>query len=129
MNKKILVSLIVFALFFATCFCFATDNIVMNLNNSSSSSNNTASNNSANTSAQNTSSQDTVEDNTIYGAQDQTATPTQDSSYSDTSVSTASQYDDSGDLSVTNIINIILIVVGVVLVLLGIAIILRLKQN
>ena len=29
MNKKILVSLIVFALFFATCFCFATDNIVM----------------------------------------------------------------------------------------------------
>ena len=41
--------------------------------------------------------------------------------------STTTDYEDSADLSVSNMINIILIVVGVVLVLLGIAIIIRLK--
>jgi len=36
-------------------------------------------------------------------------------------------YEDPGELSITNMINIILIVVGVVLILLGIAIIIKLK--
>lgn len=42
-------------------------------------------------------------------------------------ISTTTDYDESADLSISNIINIILIAVGVVLILLGIAIILKLK--
>lgn len=72
-------------------------------------------------------------DNTIYTSNpDQTQDATADATDPTvdepvTSTVESSDYEDSGDLSITNIINIILIVVGVVLILLGIAIIIRLK--
>lgn len=73
-------------------------------------------------------------DNTIYSAtsdSDQTTAtePIQTESVTDYEQvsSTTTDYDNSGELSVSNMINIILIVVGVVLVLLGIAIIIKLK--
>ena len=49
------------------------------------------------------------------------------SEYDNVSSTTTTEYEDPGELSITNMINIILIAVGVVLVLLGIAIIIRLK--
>ena len=47
--------------------------------------------------------------------------------YDDISSTTTTEYEDPDELSITNIINIILISVGTVLVLLGIAIIIKLK--
>ena len=44
-----------------------------------------------------------------------------------TTITTTTDYDDSSELSISDIINIILISVGVVLILLGIAIIIKLK--
>lgn len=67
-------------------------------------------------------------DNTIYSGnsdvQEENSSVTE---YEDVSSTITTEYEDSGELSITNIINIILIVVGVVLVLLGIAIIIKLK--
>lgn len=101
-------------------FVFAAD-VVMDLNTSTS---NDSSNNNQAISDESTNSQ---EDNTIYSSQgpdestlDEYLTPT-------TSSVTTDDIENSAELSVSNMINIILIVVGVVLILLGIAIILRLK--
>jgi len=47
--------------------------------------------------------------------------------YEDSVTTTTTDYEDSTDLSISNIINIILISVGIVLILLGIAIIIKLK--
>lgn len=65
---------------------------------------------------------------------DNTANPTLPDASAENSVSdyqpittTTTDYEDSTELSISNMINIILIVVGVVLVLLGIAIIIKLK--
>lgn len=67
-------------------------------------------------------------DNTIYGTSENVEENTID--YADTSsdVSVNNDYDISEEeLSITNMINIIFIVVGIVLILLGIAIIIKLK--
>lgn len=67
-----------------------------------------------------------VQDNTIADVTDNS----EDLSYSETtpSISVTEDYDDtSAELSISNMINIILIVVGVVLILLGIAIIIKIK--
>jgi len=68
-------------------------------------------------------------DNTTIGYEDSTTDITEDIStpYEESTTITTTDYDDGAELSVSNIINIILISVGVVLILLGIAIILKLK--
>ena len=120
MSKKLIICAII-AIFTLSIFSFvyATD-VIIDLD----SNNTTASSNDENSIL---SIDNTNVDNTIY-----TSTPTDNQSVEDTQepavTTTTTSYDeDSNELSVTNIINIILIVVGVVLVLLGIAIITRLK--
>lgn len=76
----------------------------------------------------NTDSSDETIDSTIYGGSTfsgDEATPTN----TDSGVSVSNDYDveSSDELSVSNMINIVLIVVGIVLILLGIAIILKIK--
>lgn len=133
MNKKILISIIAFTFLLAFIhFSYATD-IVMDLNSNSNQSaeeNSTVDNNTntiANTSVDNTVSDDTQQadtDNTIYSSNQST---TDDTQAPITSTVTTEELEDSGELSISNMINIILIVVGIVLILLGIAIIIRLK--
>ena len=101
MVKKIIYILIIICLFMFN-IAHATD-IIMDLN--------------SNTDSPNTS--DEAFDNSIN--------LDIDSAYDDVSSTTTTEYEDPGELSITNMINIILIVVGVVLVLLGIAIIIKLK--
>ena len=70
-------------------------------------------------------------DNTTYTSDDTFSTIQDMSEISQSeqtpAVTTTTDYDDSTELSVSNMINIILIAVGVVLILLGIAIIIKLK--
>ena len=79
------------------------------------------------------SNDDTIDDTTYNANLDTTdldnTIPTSDETLSDYEqvATTSTDYDVSSDLSISNMINIILIVVGVVLVLLGIAIIIKLK--
>ena len=104
MIKKIIYISIILCLFMFN-IAYATD-IVMDLNSNT---------NSINT------SNETV-DNTLSQVDDYLS-----GEYDDVSSTTTTEYEDPGELSITNMINIILIVVGVVLVLLGIAIIIKLK--
>jgi len=67
-----------------------------------------------------------VVDNTIYSDTQTDIDTTEPIIEYETTTSTT-DYEDPGELSITNMINIILIVVGVVLILLGIAIIIKLK--
>lgn len=72
----------------------------------------------------------TTDDNTAYTPYADDATTTESTSYNDYEpvyTTTTTDYEDSTELSISNMINIILIVVGVVLILLGIAIIIKLK--
>ena len=139
MNKKIIFSLIVFAfLLFFINLSYATD-IVMDLNSntSQSSEGNTVTNNSSTNILDNNVVENAVSDNTVSSSTD--PSNVDDTIYSSnqsttdelqspiTSAVTTEELSDSGELSISNIINIILIVVGVVLILLGIAIIIRLK--
>ena len=114
MSKKIfLVFLIMFLVVFNS-ICFATDSINMDLSNTSNSNN----------------SSNFVDTTTVDGAATLDRSSTDESSSSDASmpsVSTTTDYDDSGEMSITNIINIILIVVGIVIIFLGIAIIIKIK--
>ena len=103
MVRKVLYVSVIICLFMFN-ITYATD-IVMDLNSNT---------NSINT------SNETV-DNTLSQVDDYLS-----GEYDDVS-STTTEYEDPGELSITNMINIILIVVGVVLVLLGIAIIIKLK--
>lgn len=85
-----------------------------------------------NTSNTNTNSSNQAVDNTIYGggtsSGDEIIPSTEiDSPISDISVSNDYDVESSDELSISNMINIVLIVVGIVLILLGIAIILKLK--
>lgn len=124
MNKKIFVfSLIFIFLLTFISFSYATD-VVMNLNSTNSTSNQSTGTSNTNTDT-NTSNTDEV-DNTIYSPE---PTASLDEDVEEPITTSTDNYEDSGELSVTNMINIILIVVGVVLILLGIAIIIRLKQN
>lgn len=116
MSKKFLCFGIIFILSFVFFFniCYATD-LSRSLANSSVS---------------------TTTDNTIYSATqdnnesvtaDNTVSPISSRDFSQPVTTTTSDYQDEGELSIGNMINIILIVVGVVLVFLGIAIIIKLK--
>lgn len=132
MNKKVLIwsLIIIFSIAF-TGFVYATD-IVMDLNSSVSNTNDSRipSNNVDSTNSDIIDATNNNTDNTIYS----TGNPSEDSGTPDADeqlapeISTTTTYEESGDLSVTNMINIILIVVGVVLILLGIAIIIRMKS-
>lgn len=70
-------------------------------------------------------------DNTIYSSNSQipesSESDTTTTDYEQPATTTTSDYDDDSNLSVSNMINIILIAVGVVLILLGIAIIIKIK--
>ena len=103
MAKKIIYISLILCLF-SLNIAYATD-IVMDLNDNT---------NSTQTS-----------DNTLYSDIQVEESLVNESD--DVSSTTTTEYEDPGELSITNIINIILIVVGVVLVLLGIAIIIKLK--
>lgn len=122
MNKKVLVFSIIaiFALSFIN-FCNATD-IVMDLNSSANSSSNPRDNTIV---TDNT--PETPVDNTIYSPDTDTQPIDTDYNEQETTVTTTTEYEESGDLTISNMINIILIVVGIVLILLGIAIIIKLK--
>lgn len=85
-----------------------------------------------NTSNTNTNSSDQTVDDTIYGRDTSSGNEIMpntdaDSTISDISVSNDYDVESSDELSISNMINIVLIVVGIVLILLGIAIILKLK--
>lgn len=113
MSKKIFLIFLMFILFSFISVCLATD-ITMNLPNNSV-SNETADNAS------------TFDPTTIDNAGLDSPSDLEDTDTSAPKVSTTTSYDDSGELSITNIINIILIVVGIVIILLGIAIIIKIK--
>lgn len=128
MNKKYFI----FSIIFILAFCFISftygSDIIMDLNNSSNTntsnvatSNNT---NSINTNT-NTNSDNSTVDNTIYSPDIDVTSTSSDIQEPITTATT--DYDESGDLTIGNMINIVLIVVGIVLILLGIAIIIRLK--
>ena len=124
MNKKFLFfSLVLFIILIFVNACYATSDIVMDLNTLSTGNNSvTFENNISNN----------INDNTIYSSSNSNTDidNTQDDYIEDSPLtSTTTEYEDSGELSITNIINIILIVVGIVLILLGIAIIIRLNQK
>lgn len=116
MAKKILCfSIIILISIFLLNVSYATD-ISMDLDNITSSSTQTT-------------------DDTTYTSgtnidtdTDADTTTTEETTYNDYKpVATTTDYNESTDLSISNIINIILIVVGVVLILLGIAIIIKLN--
>lgn len=110
MSKKILCfSIILFISILLLNVSYATD-ILMDLQNNSANSSQTI-------------------DTTTYTSNNNVTT-TESTTYSDyepVATTTTTDYEDSTELSISNMINIILIVVGVVLILLGIAIIIKLK--
>lgn len=116
-----IVSILLFILFFSFSYVLASD-INLNLPGTNLDSTNPDSNiNDYNTTIDNNSNinnnfQDEYEEN-VYDPYDDTETLTPNT------VNTSSQ----GGLSITDIINILLITVGVILILLAIAIIIRLK--
>lgn len=116
MSKKFLCFGIIFILSFIFFFniCYATD-LSRSLSNSLT---------------------NTTIDNTIYSANQNDnqsvsnndgVSPISSQDFPQSVTTTTSDYQDEGELSIGNMINIILIVVGVVLVFLGIAIIIKLK--
>lgn len=126
MNKKYFI----FSIIFILAFCFINftygSDIIMDLNNSSNTNtSNVATSNNTNSTNTNTNIDNSTVDNTIYSPN---ADATSTSSDIQEPITTATtDYEESGDLTIGNMINIVLIVVGIVLILLGIAIIIRLK--
>lgn len=117
MKKSIkILSILFVTLLFVVSFSYATD-INMNLQsvNDSQTLNTSYNNSYSNNASQNTTSGQTSNNSTVL------------SSTSSTTVSTSSSNSDEG-LSFTNILNILLIVVGIVLILLGVAILIRMKS-
>lgn len=114
LNKILNIFFILFLIITISNICYATGDVVMDLN------------------ATNTSNEDI--DNTIYSSEnllENEVISNSDDTFSDIpsdDYNISNDYDvSSDDLSISNIINIIFIVVGIVLILLGIAIILKLK--
>ena len=105
LNKFLNVFIVLFLIITITGLCYATGDVVMDLNNPI--------------------------DNTTIGAtdnvEDEDLSDIEEDTFDDISVSTDYDVSTNSELSISNIINIILIVVGIVLILLGIAIILKLK--
>ena len=96
--------------------CFATADVLMDLEGNSTLTNQIADNTTFTEVPSNLENEDVIE-NTIT-----------DFEYTSSDVSVNNDYENSDEgLSVSNMINIIFIVVGIVLILLGIAIILKLK--
>ena len=109
LKKSLSILLFLCLTLFISNITYATADVVMDLNNPTSNG---------------------AVDNTIYtpSVDDTTTEGNSDFEFVTPSTSVQPDYDNSGDgLSIGNMINIILIVVGVVLILLGIAIILKLK--
>ena len=104
LNKFLNIFIILFLIVSITSICYATGDVVMDLE----------------ASVDNTTigATDNIEDEDITNSED---------TLEDISVNTDYDVSTSSELSISNIINIILIVVGIVLILLGIAIILKLK--
>lgn len=117
MTKKILISIVVLIISFGVLSMtpvLAEDSIDMNLTENSTSTNNT--NDTSNT---NTSENTNTNSNYSYtGTSDSASSPT---------VSNIDSIPES-ELGLTNILNILLIVIGILLVLLSIAILIRLKH-
>ena len=124
MNKKLFfISLVLFIVLIFVNACYATGDVIMDLNTLTTGDNSTTFDN-------------TISDNNLTSSQDNTIySPSQSDDVQDNYVeelpitTTTTEYEASGELSITNMINIILIVVGIVLILLGIAIIIRLNQK
>lgn len=107
MLKKLLclfIILIISTLFLNTTYAI---DVVMNLNNTTNTDTQTI-------------------DNTLYSSNTDAEDSTIDN-YEQVATTTTTDYDESPELSISNIINIVLISVGIVLILLGIAIIIKLK--
>lgn len=112
-NIKIL-SILVILLLFVSTISLATD-INMNLQPGNSVNANDTSLNSENTNVFSNTTQNTFEDDDFNEASQST------------SITSSSSVEDES-LGITNILNILLIVVGVVLILLGIAILIRMHS-
>lgn len=110
MLKKVIYILSILCLFLFISNTVLADDVVMDLNTNNNSS-------------------DSTIDSTIYGGGSSSEDEISDTETQSSSFSISNDYDvlSSDELSISNIINIILIVVGIVLILLGIAIILKLK--
>lgn len=103
LNKTLSLLLILCVIFTISHTCYATNDVLMDLANETT-------------------------DNTIYGTSEIVEEDTIDYDETSSEVSVNNDYDISEEeLSITNMINIIFIVVGIVLILLGIAIIIKLK--
>ncbi len=121
MKKVLYLFLIIFIGIALLNIANATD-IQMNLDRNDTSSQDAQNSNDTTTVDGNA----TVVDNTTVGS-DSYSDDYTDDYMSPSATTTTTNYEDSGELTVSNMINIILIVVGVVLILLGIAIIIKLK--
>ena len=103
LNKTLSLLLILCVILTISNICYATNDVLMDLSN-------------------------TTTDNTIYGTSETLEENTINNYDTSSDVSVNNDYDISEEeLSITNMINIIFIVVGIVLILLGIAIIIKLK--
>lgn len=124
MNKKFIIYTILAILVLSiSSLVFASDVIIDLESNNTSIRNATIDSNNTTSETSNS----TI-DNTTYSSIPTVDKETPDTEEIQSPATTTSSYEeDSSELSITNIINIVLIVVGVVLVLLGIAIITRLK--
>ena len=107
LKKFLFFSIILFLSVFLLNITYATD-VVMNLDPAE---------NASQQGNENTANSDVIENNATEDVSSDYTSP----------ITTTTNYEDSGELTISNMINIILIVVGIVLVLLGIAIIIRLK--
>ena len=115
-KKSLSLFLVLFLILSIFSLCFATGDVLMDLNGNTVSTDNEA---------DNTTSTDVTTD---LESSDVTEDSTSDFEYAIPEVSVDTDYENSDEgLSVSNMINIIFIVVGIVLILLGIAIILILK--
>ena len=104
LNKFLSVFIVLFLIISIASICYATGDVVMDLSIPGTSNK--------------------IIDNSTIGA---TNNINNEDINEDISVSTDYDVSSNSELSISNVINIILIVVGIVLILLGIAIILKLK--
>ena len=100
-------------------------NVTSQRNTTSNSSTSNTSNNSTNLNITNNLNNNLETNINEINPPENISTPISESTL--TTTSAESNFEDSGSLSITNIINIVLISIGLVLVLLGIAIIIKLK--
>ena len=117
LNKILKISFVMlFIIIACNVYCYATNDVLMDLEGNSTLTNQIADDTTYTEVPSNLENEDVIE-NTIT-----------DFEYTSSDVSVNNDYENSDEgLSVSNMINIIFIVVGIVLILLGIAIILKLK--